>query len=184
MKRLLSTSFLTLLVLVASLNITAAQASVIKPGSKLRVFFIQTARAAKIMPIPNKPNQYKLTLKRVDPYLSFIADRPKRVSGLITIKDLFNIWNYGPNNFNNTHPNVAVETTLKKIAGHHVAKVKKMSIMGTLSNPQYNHKKDSMTYTFTLLNKNQMFTNKVKLGYTVIFIDSAMIHWNPGGFGA
>lgn len=182
MKLKFSTYLLSVLMLIGCLSATNSFATTMQPGTKLRVFFIQTAKAAKLTTVQGKSNTYTLKMRHVDPYLSFLADRPKRISGLITINDLLKIWNYGPNNFSNTHPNVAIESTLPSKMPK--GQMKKISILGTLSYPKYNSKNDSMTYTLTTFNTKLPQTTTIKLGYTVIFIDSALIHWNPGGFGA
>lgn len=151
------------------------------PGVTREVSFVQSARSAVLTPVAGKQGEYVVKLKTAEPYISFFADRPSHVTGLISLKDYLSKWEIsGDKGFKGKPPNIALESMMfdktKQLVPVH--------FIGTLSEPQYNSKNATMTYRLQVLGSdNSKFTKPQVLGYTVLFIDGADVHWNPGGYG-
>ena len=151
------------------------------PGVTREVSFVQSARSAILIPVAGKPGEYIVKLKTAEPYISFFADRPSHVTGLISVKDYLSKWEIsGDKGFKGKPPNIALESMMfdknKQLIPVH--------FIGALSQPQYNSKNAIMTYRLQVLGSdNSKFTKQQRLGYTVLFIDGADVHWNPGGYG-
>ena len=142
--------------------------------------FIQTAPKAKLEMIPGKKGEYKITLYNPNPYVSFFSDRPKRMTGMMPIPGFLALWNNKnlANNFATIPPNGALESQSKIM----IFKRHRLSLLASLSNPQYDAKNKTMTYTLSSLNSKDPGVKQLDLGFTVLFIDGLDIHWNPGGF--
>lgn len=143
------------------------------------VSFLQASKSAVITPVAGKPGKYTLTLEHPAPYVSFFADRPSHVTGIVTLHDYLAKWNVaGKAGFKGNPPNIALECMTpgkNKVPTH---------LIGTLSQPKYDVKSATISYTLQLHGKvESTIATSQKLGYTVLFIDGADVHWNPGGYG-
>ncbi len=171
---LLAVAFFSLL----SLCFASTSFANTKPSTQME--FVQTAHAGKLEAIPGKTGQYKITLYKPGAYVSYFSDRPKRVTGLMPIDHFVKLWSEKDvqNSFAMTPPNAAIETVaVKMIFNRH-----RFSIMGSLSDPQYNAKENTITYTLSSLSPRDPQIKETKLGFTVLFIDGLGMHWGGGGF--
>ena len=166
-----------LMILCTLFLLTNALASEAAPKDSAELFLIQSTKSATIKPIQGKSNQYLITLQNVEPYVGYLSDRPTRVFGYMTMQNYLNLWTNGVDNFQQSPPNVSIESALKSNLNE------KLSIMGEITTPKYDAKKDTISYVLTTP-KNNGKIQATELGYTIMLIDSALVHWNPGGFGA
>lgn len=153
--------------------------SAVIPGlafaKNVNLLFLQTAHDAKI--VPQKNNTFLITMKGLDKYVCYFSDRPNRLTGLVKTSDFLSFWTKSKkNNFSVTPPNVAISSA-KMMNG----KEKRVEIFASLSKPYYNALNNTMSFVLTPLNKNKTKLTKMDLGYTVIFFDDLMVHWNPDG---
>lgn len=151
------------------------------PGVTREVSFVQSARSAVLMPVAGKQGEYIVKLKTAEPYVSFFAERPSHVTGLISLKDYLSKWEIsGDKGFKGKPPNIALESMMFDKNNQLIP----VHFIGTLSDPQYNSKHAIMSYRLQVMGAdNSKFTKQQRLGYTVLFIDGADVHWNPGGYG-
>lgn len=151
------------------------------PGVTREVSFVQSARSAVLIPMAGKQGEYIVKLKTAEPYISFFADRPSHVTGLISLKEYLTKWEIsGDKGFKGKPPNIALESMMFDKNNQLIP----VHFIGTLSEPQYNSKHSTMSYRLQVLGTdNSKFSKQQQLGYTVLFIDGADVHWNPGGYG-
>jgi hypothetical protein len=182
--------YITSLLAISSM-VNAANIAPAKPAStksccsasckdNITVLFVQSSQTAMITPIKGKTGEYTLTLKKTDPFVSFFADRPNRVTGLIPMNQYLSEWKVaGQKGFKTNPPNVALESMTQ--GDLHQAPT---HLIGTLTLPKYDANTGDISYTFQLIGKDgTKITDTMQLGYTVLFIDGAEVHWNPGGYG-
>ena len=160
---LLSTSLLS--------NATVAMQNNTATQEKATVLFVQTAPNAMMTNVNKKNQPLKITLYEVNSKVVYFANRPVRMHGKISAEKFSSMWQ---TYFKNSPPNVAIETSYKTMKG----KIKELTLIGTLSQPVYNPKTHSMTYTVNL-EKGQTATVH-HLGQTALFLDG--VPFNPGGF--
>ncbi len=123
-------------------------------------------------------HRYYLTLNDIDSYVSFLTNRPKRIVGLVPIKKFVAFWDKPNGKFFVNPPNVAISTvySTKNVQLRH------KEIFTSLTNPKLNLITDSISYEIKPLKNTKIKLKSMHLGYTVIFFDSVLIHWSPGGF--
>ncbi|MCK4869533.1 MAG: hypothetical protein KAS93_00310 [Gammaproteobacteria bacterium] len=136
-------------------------------ANKPKLLFVQTAQSGTVTKMSNYPNKYKLQLNNVTGYVTYFSDRPNRITGLMTTNDFVTYWNKGASSFAKDNPNAGLES----VTINSLKKTKNVSFVFEISNPIYNHKNRTITYTAKPLNKNIRITKPIKLGYTSIFID-------------
>ena len=70
--------------------------------------FIQTASFGELRESKRHSGYYLLTLYGASPYITYVAKRPSRKSGLISLRKFVKTWSTGSNNFNINNPNAIV----------------------------------------------------------------------------
>lgn len=168
-----------IIICISLFAFSAIEAKAAATEKTMLLEFVQTAQKGNLEALEGKSGQYKLTLYKVDPYVGYFSDRPKRVTGIMPIKKFVRLWNEKSidNNFTINPPNAAIETMIiQMIFNNH-----RISLVASLSNPEYHGHDHSISYTINLLTKAPPIKS-AKLGFTVLFIDGLGIHWNPGGF--
>lgn len=130
--------------------------------------FFQSAQQAKIVKV--KDNNYVLTLKKSDDYVSYFADRPMRRAGTITLTRFLSMWSNKAiaNNFAENPPNAAIVVVTKS--------GERKNAVGVISNPVIHHNK--IIYDVKVIDNQALPEGNLK--HVVLFFDD--ITWNPGGF--
>lgn len=133
------------------------------------LMYVQTAAAADITAIPNQSNTYKLTLKTVNPYVTYFADSPSRVTGMLPTEDFVNFWAPGKHNFSETAPNASLVAYSKTLVNN------KHMIQSAirLTHPEYDAKTQTLTYIFHCLpgKENVRLPDLAKYTQVALFVD-------------
>ena len=137
-------------------------------ASSNNYLFFQTASKAKIVKV--KDEQYVLTIKNADDYVSYFSDRPKRQAGSISLKEFINMWSNKTikNNFAVSPPNAAIIVVTK--AGE------RKKVVVEVTNPIL--QKNRLSYDLKAIEAHPLPTGELK--HVTLFFDD--ISWNPGGF--
>jgi hypothetical protein len=165
------TAFLMMLTMMVSASSVLANApakSSADPGSYL---FVQNAEYAILKPVKGDKQSYTLTLHHLEPQVIFFTDRPKRVMGHISLEDFVKLWQgKTDDNFTADAPNVGVNG----IKFHGLLNRKNVDVVAELSNPVYDAKENSMTFTAKVLadEKNNLPNHKVRLQHISLFFDN------------
>lgn len=143
-----------------------------KPGHAApatNYMFLQNAETGVLKPTTEK-GTYQLVLKNIQPYVTYFTDRPKRVTGLMSIESFLNEWqSNAKNGFKKDAPNVGIEG----IKLHAFSRGQTVSVVMVLSNPIYDQKAKTLTYIAHQLNtKEATIKNDTKLKNIVLFIDN------------
>ena len=157
-----------------------ANQSIQRPSSSpLDILFIQRADKGSIRSIANQPGYYQLQLKGVKEYIEYFSDRPARMSGLYPTDKFINRWHDGKTrgSFNNDPPNAALSAIQPQLLNN-----KMVNVMVQLSNPVYDAKQQTVTYTIHVLPgvKSSLPIHRMK--NVVLFIDSYCISCVSSGF--
>ena len=134
------------------------------------VLFIQNAQSSELSADTKQVNGYRLTLHKPQLYVSYFSDRPERITGILPVQKFLQFWDTkNKAGFRQDPPNVALESS-------------QITLIGTLTDPQYLTKSGDISYHFTPLNGAHINLKLSRnLGFTALFIDD--IGWDPGGFG-
>ena len=161
---------ISLFVLLAGLSLVYADHPV-KSSKPLKLLFIQTARSGKLIATGSR-KKYTLVLSQLNPYVTYFADRPKRITGVMPLSTFIQHWSQGTNSFAFDKPNVGLEGVLSD-STHSAQYLFKMS------DPRYNIKTKTMHYTMVALpNQRPINKNQMDFSHVALFIDS----WNPCHF--
>jgi hypothetical protein len=104
------------------------------------VLFVQKGSSGALRPLPGQQDAYRLTLNGVDPNVTFFADRPERLAGTISNKELL----AGAFDQAGDPPNAALAVDPPGEPGQAIVPVE-------LSEPRLDRKAARMTYLATLL---------------------------------
>ncbi len=121
----------------------------------IQYLYVQTAKAADLKPIQNTPNSYTLTLKDVHPQMTCFSDRPSRVIGVVPVKKFIRDWN---------EPAATETDSFKKdapngnLSGVNPANHDLTNILVVLTNPSYDDKEKTLTYTVTKIDSSEKFS--------------------------
>jgi len=183
-KKSLTNKLILGILLSSTVALTAMAVTKPKPHhstqtKNIDVLFVQTASNAQLQPLNVQKRTFKLTMKSPNPYVSFFSERPERVTGIMPIQNYLNNWtDNGSNSFKKSPPNVALEA----LSNTTQSGDKHLHLMGTISNPQYDSQNKTLTYQFKLLSPIKPALKNQELAYTVLFIDSGLVHWGDGGY--
>lgn len=170
MKRL--QTILKVLILTLMCSSTLSWAS--KTTPPLSFLFVQSADSAVLAPVKEHPGQFTLTLKKVNPYVTYFSDRPNRVTGMMPTAEFMAIWQKkGKDSFAHDAPNVNIEG----MKLHYIIKNKSVSFVAELLNPQVDAKTHDITYDIQVLGAHQDLVphKSVTLHQVVLFLDN----WCP-----
>lgn len=182
MKKILLALIASATLFTSTLIIAGTSAASINPEMSvkgLNLMFIQIANQGSLEPIKGKPGFYLLTLKGVNEYVQYFSDRPARVTGLYPTDEFINKWNHGnkPLSFNKMPPNAALSGVEP-----HLPKNRIVNTVLQLSEPVYNSKNGTLTYTTQILaGKNNHNTLK-HIKNVALFIDSYCASCSGQGF--
>lgn len=156
--------------LLAMTLITLCQfsfANVLEKGKDY--LFIQSANKAEIK-ATKVDNTYLLVLKNVSPYIIYFTNRPNRDTGHMPLEQFVSDWKKGADSFAKDQPNAGLEGIKFEGMKHGLNAVNYTFI---LSNPIYDKKDKTFTYTAKTLNGEAALkpADLGKLRHPVIFID-------------
>jgi len=139
------------------------------PKKPISVVFIQMAEKGSLTAIPNQSNTYLLELKGVPDFIGYFADRPARISGILTTNQFATQWqdNTKPNSFNKIPPNAALSATVFTSPFHKQMR----SVPLQLSHPNYNAKNHTMSYTVQVLPGVASANDLKNMKQVALFID-------------
>ncbi|KTC81676.1 hypothetical protein [Legionella brunensis] len=131
--------------------------------------FLQNAETGVLKLTPQE-GSYQLVLQNVQPYVTYFSDRPKRMTGLMSIESFLKEWQSNTKNgFKNDAPNVGIEG----IKLHAFSNGQTVSVVMVLSNPIYDKNANTLTYMAHELNTKEGEIKKdIKLNNLVLFIDN------------
>jgi len=129
--------------------------------------FLQNASSG-ILKATKEHGTYQLVLQNVQPNVTYFSDRPNRITGSITLDTFLKEWQK-KNGFKTDAPNVGIEG----IKLHAFSRDQEVSVIMILSNPIYDKKSNSLTYTARALNTNESdIKDNIKLSNIALFIDN------------
>ena len=165
---------LSLMLLTASFGHADMQIS--GEPSTTRWLFVQTASSGSLEPIKGEKDAYQLTLKGVSEQVIAFTDRPARDARTVSINDYVKNWSTGPNSFQKSPPNAALEIETQK----------GLVTIFTIDNPKYDMAANTLTYKAKRIESNPTLPSQTagqELPKTflkpVLFIDDS-ISWLGG----
>lgn len=139
--------------------------------SPINVSFVQSATSSKFATIDATSGVYKLTLKNVNPRITYFSDRPNRVIGQFSTQQYLAKWKQGKDSFNADAPNAVLNAAFHDANDNDQF----VNVFVTLSKPVYNANKNIFTYEAKLLNDNRQPLTGADLHHAVLFIDEACL---------
>lgn len=146
LKFIRNTGFIFLITVLVNWLPSTALASNANDGrsadGRVNLYFIQTALKAQLQKDPQAKDSYILTLQGINDWVDYIADRPIRLQGTVSLADFVDEWGKGPTSFAKDNPNVVITYVI----GSNKGITDMNSFAAVLSNPQYDAKNDTLTY--------------------------------------
>ncbi|MGE3920714.1 MAG: hypothetical protein AB7F64_07225 [Gammaproteobacteria bacterium] len=166
MKQLLKYTFFGFLIIWAGFASASQQNK-----HHIRLMFVQTAGKVSIQPLAGHKNTYTITLRQMNPYVTYFSNRPYRVAGMLTVQNFINRWNQGkgPANFNQNPPNASLVALKSKF----LEKSQSINFALEVSHPQYNRAQQSLTYTIHALKGGKQIPVG-NFNHVGLFIDAFM----------
>lgn len=163
MKKILQIGLPILLSISGLLWLQPTQADCSKQKrAKTKYCFAQSANEAKLSRKSN--DTFTLTLKGVNPYVTYFSERPKRKVGYMSTKGFVKYWKYeSPQSFKYDPPNADV-------SGVQIGKTSNFVL--ELTNPKYDYKSRTLTYTAKPLG-HKITTGT--LSHVTLFIDDVCL---------
>lgn len=138
-----------------------------KKQHSISLLFVLSANKAILSPNKHKPNTYTLTLINPDKQVSFFADRPSRVDGMLPIQQFAKDWVKGKNSFAKDAPNAALRGGLHD-------KTRGVAYNFELEYPKYNAEQNTLTYTLIPLAGQKKITSTIYMNKVSLFVDAMM----------
>ncbi|BCA94133.1 hypothetical protein TUM19329_04940 [Legionella antarctica] len=132
--------------------------------------FLQNAKLG-ILKSTKKQGIYQLILTNVQPYVTYFSDRPNRITGLMSIDNFLKEWQSNvTSGFKKDAPNVGIEG----IKLNAFSRSQPISVVMVLSNPIYDKKANTLTYTAHELDAKYapVVKDGTKLENIALFIDN------------
>jgi hypothetical protein len=174
-------TLVTLLLITTALlsSFASANATLSKNNKNVSVLFIQIADKGMMTPMKNKPGFYQLKLTGVKEYVQFFTDRPTRVAGIYPTEKFLQQWQKGTSatSFNHIPPNAALSAV--EVG---VLKNEMVNTVIQLSDPSYNAKRGTLTYTARTLTGTASPIPQRKFKNIALFIDNYCASCVGGGF--
>ena len=142
-----------------------------KPNAEY--LFVESADKVYIKVDNSKDGTYTITLKNVDPLVTYFSDRPIRNAGELTVDKFLEIWQNDSNDsFKKNPPNAVLHAKKGDLfTDEHV-----FNFAIELSNPVYNKKERSLTFVAKPLPGNiDPMPNSITLHHVSLFIDSVCL---------
>ena len=151
----------------------AGLTKVASPSSKQMVLFVLLAKQGTIQEAPNKPGQYQLTLKNINPDIIYFADRPARFANHMAVKRFINEWTLG--SFKSDPPNAVMES-IRLDPRSKLTSRRSESYAIVLTNPTYDFAKRQLVFDIKPLSGNPVpLPVLANSDYLALFIDSACL---------
>jgi hypothetical protein len=159
-------------------------------ASKKSFMILQCAQEARIEQIADKPNSYMLTLKNINPNVSYITQKPLKKTGVMPNERYLQEWNgQGKNSLNNNPPKAFLHGLLEpkkdkpdangKTNAKSKAKINQptpepnmVNVAFQLSEPRLDTKTSTMTYVINSLEGRDNSISPTTLRYITVFIDA------------
>lgn len=139
-KIFLSVLCLFLVTLVPTLTLAQTKTSL---QNKQQVLYVMLAKQGSIHEIVDKPGQFHLILKNVNPEIIYFADRPARFANYLNVKAFIQQWEKG--SFKADPPNAVVEAI--HLFNHGKIEHKRaINYAIVLKNPIYDSVKDELRF--------------------------------------
>ncbi len=172
-------TFLSLLVLLTFSNTARSTPHEPKVNHKnINYLFVQSAPKLQLEQDKEKPNAYKLILKDVNPSVTYFTERPYRKTYTMPTVEFIKLWEKkNKNSFLYNPPNAAVVATQKNF----FSKNSLLNIVMELTDPYYNEKAKTLSYTAILLEGNLApNTHSIVFEQAFLFIDDVCLScWFP-----
>lgn len=143
-----------------------------KMKNQITLLFIQQANSGSLVPIKNKKYAYQLILNNVKKKTLYFSDQPKRVVGSLSTAAFIAMIADNKKHYS-IMPNVAIQ-------GYRIknGKIIEINRIAVLSNPKYNSKTKTVTYSATLLGQAKFKPLKHHLMDITLFFDNIR-PWPP-----
>ncbi len=167
MKKFIAAVFLFTATLLSSSAFAEKSVNIDAKGVSL--LFVQVADAGTLKPIEGKSGYYQLDLKGVKDYIGYFSDRPQRISGLYPTSKFILRWHDGtkPGSFNQEPPNVVLNAITDGVFSK-----KMIHLPLQMSNPVYDAKTATLSYTVQLLPGTVTHVSSEQMHDITLFIDN------------
>lgn len=132
--------------------------------------FVQTAGTGTIEAIAGKDNTFKITLKQVNPYATYFAERPAKKAGFIPIQKFLSLWAKKEDNKLGANAPNAFFHAMHAEQGK---EDKVLNVALELAEPVYDSATQTLTYLAKPLNASSMPmpTSNTPVKYVTLFVD-------------
>ncbi len=172
-------TFLSLLLLLTCSSTALSTPNTEKVNHKnINYLFVQSAPKLQLEQDKEKPDVYKLLLKNVNPSVTYFTERPYRKTYTMPTVEFIRLWEKkNKNSFLYNPPNAAIVATQKKF----FEKDTSLNIVMELTDPSYDEKAKTLSYTAKLLEGNiAPNTHAVVFKQAFLFIDDVCLScWFP-----
>ncbi|OGT31831.1 MAG: hypothetical protein A3E87_02550 [Gammaproteobacteria bacterium RIFCSPHIGHO2_12_FULL_35_23] len=165
---------MALLLLMGAASLSIAQSTnststtmTVASNQSVSLSFVQTASLAQLSAIPGQPNQYRLILANVSPYITYFTERPGSVSGLALVPNFVNSWQVGANSFATNSPNAVI------YAGQINGSINSSNefYVVKLSSPMYSIQANEMSYIVTPLANQKFILSELSFQNMILVIN-------------
>lgn len=175
MRKMVLSSIKTILGAILLLVAVCPLANATKPNahpasnSKAEYLMVQSAQSADITH-NEKTNTYSVILQNVAPFVAYFSERPDRKAGSMHIDEFLKLWEHkGKNSFGANPPNADLHAT------ELLSSSEAVNFPIELTNPVYNSKNKTLTYTAKPLNGANVLPNSAKVQHVLLFIDDVCL---------
>ena len=158
------------LCLAVNPTVNAAENETLNPKiPKGDLLLVQSAHGADLR-YNKSTNTYIITLKKVAPFVTYFSERPDRNAGSISIDKFLELWQKPvENNFSANPPNADLHAT------ELMSSKEAINLAVELSDPVYDPKSHTLSYTAKPLNGTTYLPEKAKLHHILLFIDDVCL---------
>ncbi len=176
-KNLSTVLSLLLLVLFSSTALSHPQAQTTE-RKNINYLFVQSAPKLQVEQDKEKPDIYTVLLKNVNPSVTYFTERPYRKTYTMPTSEFIKLWEKKKkNSFLYNPPNAAIVATQRKF----FEKDTLLNVVMELTNPHYDEKAKTLSYTAKLLEGNMApNTHLITFDQAFLFIDDVCLScWFP-----
>lgn len=165
-----------MLILLSTFCLVGSSLLNAKPAQKTDAptyLFVQIAKKAKIEINKTQKNTYTVTLKHVSPYVTYFSERPKRTANTMPMEQFLKLWtSKNSDSFAANAPNADFNAVQMGL----LSPDKPLNVVLELSQPVYDKKAETLTYTAKPLEGNTaLLPDSATLDHVVLFIDDACL---------
>ncbi len=166
------TTFLSLLFFLPFSTEALASEKLPKSDKKVNYLFVQSANRVKIEVNKKHPHTYKITLKNVNPYVTYFSDRPNRETNTMSTEKFIRLWHRKGDNLSKNPPNADLVATQVGFFSDH----KLINFVVELTEPHYDPKAKTLTYIAKPLKGSTLPPiHSVTLHHVFLFIDDVCL---------